>query len=231
MKTIGMIGGMSWESSAEYYRIMNEAVKEKLGGHHSCKCLMYSVDFDEIERLQHKGEWSKLTEIMVNAAQSVEKGGAEMLIICTNTMHLMFPDILQKINIPVLHIVDAVAEKIKAKGLKKVGLLGTRFTMEKDFYSKRLKEKHNIEVVIPNDKDMDLVHTIIFKELVLGKIKDKSREVYKNIVRKLAKEGAEGIILGCTEIPLLIKQKDANVPVFDTTQIHAEAAVKMALGN
>ena len=229
MKTIGMIGGMSWESSAEYYRIMNETVKEKLGGHHSCKCLMYSVDFDEIEKLQHKGEWGKLTEIMVNTAQSIEKGGAEMLIICTNTMHLMFPDILQKINIPVLHIVDAVAEKIKTKGLKKVGLLGTRFTMEKDFYSGRLKEMHGIDVIIPNDEDMDLVHTIIFKELVLGKITDQSREAYKTIINKLVKEGAEGIILGCTEIPLLIKQKDADVPVFDTTQIHAEAAVKMAI--
>ncbi len=229
MKTIGMIGGMSWESSAEYYRIMNEAVKERLGGHHSCKCLMFSFDFDEIEKLQHKGEWGKLTEIMIEAAVSLEKGGAEKLIICTNTMHLMSPDMEKEISIPILHIVDALAERIKAGGLKKVGLLGTRFTMEMNFYIDRLKEKHGIDVLVPNSKNRDIVHNIIIKELVLGETKEESREEYKKIIYKLAAEGAEGIILGCTEIPLLIKQKDTNVPVFDTTQIHAEAAVEAAV--
>lgn len=229
MKTIGMIGGMSWESSAEYYRIINETVKERLGGHHSCKCLMFSFDFDEIEKLQDKGEWGKLTEIMIKAAVSIEKGGAEMLIICTNTMHLMSSDMEKVIKIPILHIVDVVAKRIKAEGMKKVGLLGTRFTMEMNFYIDRLKEKHGIDVVVPNKKSRDIVHNIIIKELVLGKTKNESREEYKNIIYELAAEGAEGVILACTEIPLLIKQKDVNIPVFDTTQIHAEAAVETAI--
>ena len=229
MKTIGMIGGMSWESSAEYYRIMNETVKKRLGGHHSCKCLMFSFDFDEIEKLQHKGEWGKLTGIMIEAAVSLEKGGAEMIIICTNTMHLMSPEMEKEISMPILHIVDAVAERIKAEGMKKVGLLGTRFTMEMNFYIDRLKEKHGIDVLVPNSKNRDIVHNIIINELVLGKTEDKSREEYCNIINKLAAEGAEGVILGCTEIPLLIKQKDVNIPVFDTTQIHAEAAVETAI--
>lgn len=229
MKTIGIIGGMSWESSAEYYKIMNEYVKQNLGGHHSCKCLMYSVDFAEIEMLQHKGKWKKLTKIMIDAAVSLEKGGAEFLLIATNTMHLMYNNVLNSLQIPGLHIADAVAEQIKNKKLKKIALLGTKFTMQKDFYSKRLKEKHNIETIIPNDSDMDVIHQIIYNELVLGQIKDESKQKYIEIINKLIKEGAEGVILGCTEIPLLIKQTDVDIPVFDTTTIHAKAAVDKAL--
>jgi len=229
MKTIGLLGGMSWESSMVYYKIVNEKVKEILGGHHSCECIMYSVDFDTIKTLQHKGDWDELTRIMISAAQKIEKGGAQMLTICTNTMHKMYNEVQNSISIPVLHIADATAEAIKEKNLHTIALLGTRFTMEHDFYKGRLTEKHGINVLVPEGKDLETVHNIIYNELVLGVIKNESREAYKEIIEKLAKKGAQGVILGCTEIPLLIQQNDVSIPVFDTTTIHAEKTVKFAL--
>jgi len=190
---------------------------------------MYSVDFDTIKTLQHKGDWDELTRIMISAAQKIEKGGAEMLTICTNTMHKMYNEVQQSISIPVLHIADATAEAIIEKNLKTIALLGTRFTMEQDFYKGRLTEKHGINVLVPEGKDLETVHNIIYNELVLGVIKNESREAYKEIIEKLAKKGAQGVILGCTEIPLLIQQNDVSIPVFDTTTIHAEKTVKFAL--
>jgi aspartate racemase len=229
MKIIGLLGGMSWESSLVYYKIVNEKVKEKLGGHHSCECVMYSVDFDIIKKLQFEGNWDELTRIMIDAAKKIESGGAEMLTICTNTMHKMAPDIEKNISIPIVHIADATAEVIKSKNIKKVALLGTRFTMEQDFYKGRLIEKHGIDVVIPVGNDLEQVHNIIYNELVLGEIKQSSKEIYKQVIKRLVERGAEGVILGCTEIPLLIQQEDCSVPVFDTTQIHAEKTVEFAL--
>lgn len=231
MKVIGMIGGMSWESSLEYYRIINLAVKEKLGGLHSARSLMYSVDFDEIEKLQHHGDWEKATKMMVEAALRVEKGGADFIIICTNTMHKMADDVQAGIELPVLHIADAAAQAIKERSMKTVGLLGTRFTMEEDFYRRRLEEKHQIEVIIPNETDRQIVHDIIYKELCLGKIDSESRRKYIDIIRKFHEGGAEGVILGCTEIPLLVKQENSPLPIFDTTDIHARAAVDFALSD
>jgi len=229
MKTIGLIGGMSWESSLEYYRIINEEVKKKLGGFHSGKIVMYSVEFAEIEKLQHEGDWDKATEFMIDAAQKVEKGGADFLLICTNTMHKMAEEVQQNINIPLLHMVDVVAEEIQAKGQKKVGLLGTRFTMEQDFYKGRLLEKHEIEAIIPPLDERKIIHSILYNELVLGEIKKASKDKFRTIISNLVARGAEGIILGCTEIPLLIDQEDYEVPLFDTTTIHAKAAVKYAI--
>jgi len=229
MKTIGLIGGMSWESSLEYYRIINEKVKEELGGLHSAQSLMYSVDFEHIKNLQHEGNWNELTKIMIEAAQRLEKGGAELIVICTNTMHKMADDVQKNINLPLIHIADSTAQAIKSKNLKKIGLLGTKFTMEQDFYKNRLIEKHGIEVVIPNDKDRDIVHKIIYNELCLGNIKDVSKNEYIRIINDLVRNGVEGIILGCTEIPLLIKQNDVSVPIFDTTTIHAKNAVLEAI--
>lgn len=229
MKTIGLIGGMSWESSRQYYTIINESVKEKLGGLHSAKSLMYSVDFEEIGKLQHKGEWDKLTELMIEAAKNLEKGGADFIIICTNTMHKMAEEIQNNIQIPLLHIADSTAEKIKQKDIKKIGLLGTKFTMEDDFYKGRLIDKFGIDVIIPNDEERQIIHDVIYNELCLGKIKQSSKEKFKNIIQNLVSDGAEGIILGCTEIPLLIKQEDIEVYLFDTTTIHAKSAVEYAL--
>lgn len=229
MKTAGLIGGMSWESTLEYYRIMNEAVKEKLGGLHSAKCIIYSFDFEEIEKLQHEGRWKELAEIMADAARRLEKAGADFVVICTNTMHKVAEEVQKSISIPLLHIADVTAEKIKEKGLKKVGLLGTRFTMEEGFYRERLKEKHGIDVIIPKENERELVHRVIYDELCLGIVKRESKERFKEIIEGLVSRGAEGIILGCTEIPLLIKQEDADVPIFDTTTIHAKAAVELML--
>jgi len=229
MKTIGMIGGMSWESSIEYYRIVNETVKEKLGGLHSAKSLMYSVDFAEIETLQHKNRWEEATQAMIEAARHVEAGGADFVVICTNTMHKMADEVEAAIGIPLLHIADATAEAIKAQRLCKIGLLGTKFTMEEDFYAGRLIEKHGLEVLIPEAEDRKIVHRVIYDELVLGEIRSESREQYKRIIEKLIAAGAQGIILGCTEIGLLVKDEDSRVPLFDTTYIHAVAAVEMAL--
>jgi len=229
LKTIGLIGGMSWESSIEYYRIINQTVKNKLGDLHSAKSLMYSVDFAEIEVLQHDGRWEEATRMMVDAAQRVERGGADFLVICTNTMHKMADVVQQKINIPILHIADATAEIVMSQGLHKIGLLGTRFTMEEDFYKGRLEKKYGLQVIIPDVEDRTIVHRVIYEELVLGKINLDSKSDYQRIIQSLAKEGAQGVILGCTEIGLLVKEADSPVPLFDTTQIHAMAAVEYAL--
>lgn len=229
LKTIGLIGGMSWESSLEYYRIINETLKSKLGGLHSAKCLMYSVDFNEIELLQHQNKWDELTDIMVNIADTLKMGGADFIVICSNTMHKMACEIENRVGIKVLHIAEVTGEKIARKGLKKVGLLGTKFTMEQDFYKKALKDKFNIEVLIPNESERVIIHDIIYNELCKGIINQTSKKEYLEIISNLALNGAEGIVLGCTEIPLLIKQEDVKVPIFDTTTIHAVSAVEYAL--
>jgi aspartate racemase len=220
---------MSWESSLEYYRIINETVKHKLGGFHSAKSLMYSVDFQEIEQLQHQGDWEQATRMMIDAAQRVERGGADFLVICTNTMHLMAKDVERSIQIPLLHIADVTAAKIKEMSHSTVGLLGTRFTMEQDFYKGRLKNDHGIEVIIPDEKERSAIHTILYDELCMGDIKPQSRDKFKKIISNLEERGAEGIILGCTEIPLIVKQENYEIFLYDTTTLHAEAAVNFAL--
>jgi aspartate racemase len=230
MKTIGLIGGMSWESSCEYYRIINETIKDRLGGLHSAKITMVSVDFAEIEVLQREGRWDETARILIAAAQSVERGGGDFVVICTNTMHKVAEDVQEQVQIPLLHIADATAERIKSQGLNKVGLLGTKFTMEESFYKDRLIERHGLEIVIPTEPEREVVHRVIYDELCLGEIKGASKERYIQIMEHLVEEGAEGIILGCTEIGLLVGQEDSPVPLFDTTQIHAEAAVEYALG-
>jgi len=229
MKTIGLIGGMSWESSSVYYNIINETVKERLGGLHSAKCILYSVDFEEIASLQHQGEWEELTKLMINFAQQLEGAGADFIVICTNTMHKMAEEVQDNIHIPLLHIADATAEKIIEQGLRKPGLLGTKFTMEEDFYKQRLKKKYSINVIIPSYADREIIDSVIYNELCLGIIKQSSKEKFKEIIKKLISIGADGLILGCTEIPLLISQKDVEVPLFDTTTIHSKAAVAFAL--
>jgi len=226
MKTIGMIGGMSWESSLEYYRLINLGVKQRLGGLHSAKSVLVSVDFAEIEALQSAGDWETATSQMIAAARQVERAGADFLLICTNTMHKMADAVQQSIQIPLLHIADATAARVKAHGLDTVGLLGTRFTMEQDFYRGRL-EQHGLRVVIPSAEERGLVHQVIYTELVLGQINPASRAAYLRIMGGLP--GAQGVILGCTEIGLLVKQADTPLPLFDTTLIHAQAAVDFAL--
>ncbi|HDR3657102.1 aspartate racemase [Bacillus thuringiensis serovar nigeriensis] len=228
MKTIGLIGGMSWESTSEYYRIINEEIKERLGGLHSAKCLINSVDFEEIERCQSSGDWDGAGEILGNAAYSLQKGGADFIIICTNTMHKVVGKIKAKIDIPVLHIADATAKEIKRKDIQKVGLLGTKYTMEQDFYKSRIEE-NNIKVIVPSEKNRKEINKVIYTELCLGKIVSQSREYYKRVIEELVQKGAQGIILGCTEIGLLIKQENVSVPIFDTAHIHAIEAVKAAL--
>ncbi|MGE7674375.1 aspartate/glutamate racemase family protein [Lysinibacillus sp. NPDC094403] len=228
MKTIGMIGGMSWESSAEYYRLMNEEVKQQLGGLHSAKCILYSVDFQEIEHYQAEGEWSKAGQVLADAAQSLESAGAEFIVICTNTMHKVIDIIMEKITIPILHIADATANQIEKASLQKVALLGTKYTMEQDFYRARVEE-FGIEVLVPLADERAEVNRIIYEELCLGKIEQASKDYYLQVIGNLVQSGAQGIILGCTEIGLLIKQEDVNVPVFDTTVLHAQAAVNMAI--
>jgi aspartate racemase len=229
MKTIGLIGGMSWESSLLYYKIINELVKEELGDLHSAKCLMYSVDFQEIKILQHEGKWDEATKIMIDIAKRLENGGADFIIICTNTMHKMAKEIEESVSIPLLHIADATANRIVNDGVKKVALLGTAFTMEQDFYKGRLIEEFNLEVIVPNEEERKIVHEIIYDELCRGIIKEESKEVYLKIIDSLIKQGAEAVILGCTEITLLITQENCNIPVYDTTRIHAESAVDFAL--
>ena len=229
MKIIGLIGGMSWESSAEYYRLINEEVRNRLGSTHSAKSLMWSMDFAEIETLQHEGNWQALSDKMCQAAVSLERGGADFIVICTNTMHKLAEQVQACLNIPLLHIADATAKEITSKNIKKVGLLGTEFTMKQDFYKGRLADKFGLEVFIPNDEDCQIVHRIIYQELVAGVIRDESRQQYRQIIQKLVDAGAEAIILGCTEIMLLVSPADSAVPVFDTTEIHAQAAVNMAL--
>lgn len=228
MKMIGQIGGMSWESTALYYRIINEQVKQQLGGLHSARSLMYSVDFHEIEKLQAAGEWQKAGEILAEAAISLEKGGADFIVLCTNTMHKVAQQIIDAVSIPLLHIADATAQRIRQAGVKKVGLLATAFTMEQEFYKGRLNQSE-IEVLVPDAAGRKVVHDIIYQELCLGVIRDESRAQYRKIIAELVEQGAEAIILGCTEITLLVKAEDASVPLFDTTLIHAEDAVKLAL--
>lgn len=230
MKTIGLIGGMSWESSLEYYRIINEEVKNRLGGLHSAKCLLYSVDFEEIERFQAEGKWDEAGQRLGDAARSLENGGADFIILCTNTMHKVIGHIEEKINIPILHIAEATANQIKKLNLHTVGLLGTKYTMEQDFY-KSVIELHGIKVLVPNDSEREMVNKVIYEELCLGSIRESSRDGYKKVIKNLVDHGAEGIILGCTEIGLLIKQEDSEVPLFDTTRIHAIESVKKALEN
>ncbi|EHQ88423.1 aspartate/glutamate racemase family protein [Desulfosporosinus youngiae] len=228
MKTIGLIGGMSWESSSEYYRILNEEVKHRLGGLHSAKCLLYSIDFEEIEICQRNGEWEKAALILIDAAQSLESAGSDFLVICTNTMHKVAEEIQAAINIPILHIADITAQHVLANGIKTVGLLGTRYTMEQDFYKARL-EARGINVLIPKETDRVMVNTIIYNELCLGQIIEESRDSYKRVIVDLIGRGALGIILGCTEIGLLVKPEDSAVPLFDTTLLHAVGAVNFAL--
>lgn len=229
MKRIGLIGGMSWESSIVYYELLNKKVRELLGGHHSCKSLMDTVDFDHIVKLQHENRWEELDEIMTDSAKRLEKAGADIVVLCTNTMHLCTPAIKANITIPFLHIAEATGMEIVSKGIKKVALLGTKFTMEKDFYKEVLVKQFGIEVIIPTDEEREQVHQIIYGELVQGEIKDESRQIYQTIIHNLELRGAEGVILGCTEIPLLIANTDVNIPTFDTTTIHAEKAVEWAL--
>lgn len=228
-KTIGMLGGMSWESTASYYRKINEGIKAELGGLHSAKICLVSVDFDEIERLQHIGDWDGTAEILSAAAAATERGGADFLLICTNTMHKIAPQIEENISIPILHIADATAEQLRRDGIKKVGLLGTRFTMEQEFYKGRLTEKYGIEVIVPDEPDREDVHTVIYDELCLGTIDGASRTRYLKIIEGLTNNGAEAVILGCTEIALLVQQEHTTTPLYDTTAIHAEQAVLKAL--
>lgn len=229
MKTVGLIGGMSWESSLLYYQIMNEYVKERLGGHNSAKTLMYSVNFQEIKTLQHQGNWGEATRIMIDSAQKLEMAGAELIVICTNTMHKMAQEIEESVCIPLIHIADSTAVKIVKDGVRKVALLGTAFTMEQDFYKGRLTEKFGLEVIVPNEVDRSAIHDIIYQELCLGIIKEESKQTYLKIINSLKQQGAEAVILGCTEITLLISQDDCSIPVYDTTRIHAESAIDFAL--
>ena len=231
MKTIGLIGGMSWESSVVYYELINRKVRELMGGFHSCKSIMVTVDFAEIEPLQHRGEWDKLDDMMVQAAQQLEAAGADIVVLCTNTMHLCSPAIIKNISIPFLHIAQATGEEIVAKKLKKVALLGTKFTMEKDFYKEYINTNYGVEVIIPDKAEREQIHSIIYNELVHGIFKDSSRAIYQQIIKNLENRGAEGVILGCTEIPLLISDKDVNILTFDTTTIHATHAVEWAVGD
>ncbi len=226
---IGLIGGMSWESSAEYYRIINREVRNRLGGVHSARSLMWSVDFGEIERLQHLGNWDELTKRMKDAALRLQRGGADFVLLCTNTMHLMADEIAAAIDIPLLNIADPTAEQIKAAGFRKVGLLGTAFTMERDFYKGRLQKVFGLDVVVPDADDRRVVHNIIYEELVAGEVRAVSRMAYREVIGRLIARGAQAIILGCTEIMLLVSEEDSSVPLFDTTTIHAIAAVDRAL--
>lgn len=228
-KTIGLIGGMSWESSAEYYRIVNQEMQKRLGGVHSARSLMWSVDFGEIERLQHAGDWDRLAEEMKDAAIRLERGGADFVVLCTNTMHRLADAVISAVEIPLLHIADPTAQRIKAAGFERIGLLGTAFTMEQDFYKGRLRDHYGLDVMTPEPEDRRVVHEIIYKELVVGEIRPESREAYRAVMARLIERGAEAIILGCTEIMLLVSDHDSAVPLYDTTTIHAVAAVDFAL--
>lgn len=220
---------MSWESSAEYYRIINQTVRDRLGGVHSARCLMWSFDFDEVEALQRAGRWDEATVLLIDAAQRVERGGADFFLLCTNTMHRMADVVSAAVGIPLLHIADPTAEQIRAAHIKTVGLLGTAFTMEQDFYKGRLTRKFGLDVLVPDAADRTLVHRIIYDELVKGRVEKDSRDAYRAVIKRLVASGAEAVILGCTEIMLLVKAEDSSVPLFDTTRIHAEAAVGRAL--
>ncbi len=228
MKTIGLLGGMSWESTVTYYQIINEVVKETMGGLHSAKILLYSVDFAQIEECQAKGEWDKSAEILAQAAQGLEKAGADFIVICTNTMHKVANEILEKIHIPLIHIAEATAEKLQQNNIRKVALLGTKYTMTQDFYKQKLIDA-GIEVLIPENEEIEVINDVIYGELCLGVISAESKQKYLAVIEKLAEKGAEGVILGCTEIGLLIQQQDTKLPVFDTTQIHAQKAAYVAM--
>jgi aspartate racemase len=229
MKTIGLLGGMSWESTVEYYRAINEGVKNSLGGLHSAKIVLYSVDFDPIEKLQHKGDWEGTTKILSEAALRIQNAGADFLVICTNTMHKVAPEIEKTIRIPILHIADSTAEVLVKNGIKTVGLLGTAFTMKQDFYKGRLMEKYGLQVLVPNDADRNMVHNVIYQELCLGHKVESSKAEYLRIIEYLTNQGAEAVILGCTEIGLLVNQTDTHVQLYDTTAIHAAKAVEYAI--
>ena len=230
MRTIGLLGGMSWESSSEYYRLINQHIQQRLGGLHSAQCVMYSVDFAQVEELQHRGAWEEAGALLADAAQRLERAGADIVVLCTNTMHKVAPAIEAAIAIPLLHIADPTAHAITREGIRVVGLLGTRFTMEQEFYKGRLVAQHGLEVLVPPADQQAIVHQIIYEELCLGRIVPESREAYRAIMAELVEAGAQGIILGCTEIGLLVQEHDTTVPVFDTTKLHAEAAVDFALG-
>ena len=229
MKTIGLLGGMSWESTALYYKLINEEVKKQLGGLHSAKVVIYSVDFDEIEKLQHLGAWDETAKILGEAAKNIQNASADFLVICTNTMHKVAPLIEEHIDIPILHIADATGKKLQNENIKKVGLLGTAFTMKQDFYKERINKNFDIEVLIPSEEDMNIVHKIIYEELCLGLIKEDSKKEYLRIIDDLASQGAQGVILGCTEIGMLVNQADTQVKLYDTTLIHSLEAVAEAL--
>jgi aspartate racemase len=230
MKTIGLIGGMSWESTVPYYRIVNETVRARLGGLHSAKLVLYSVDFHEIEFLQHSGDWDEAGRMLAQAARSLQMAGADFLVLCTNTMHKIANFIERAVSIPLFHIADPTAQEIKQAGLKQVGLLGTRFTMEQEFYRGRLRDQHHLDVLIPDDADRGVVHKIIYEELCLGLVRDASRAEYRRIIQRLVDQGAQGVILGCTEISMLVGPSDSPVPLFDTMSIHARKAAEWALG-
>ena len=229
MKIIGLIGGMSWESSIEYYRIINERTKAILGGLHSAKSLMVSVDFAEVEVLQHQGRWTEAAEMLIDATKDLENGGADFIVLCTNTMHKVAEDIQAGVKIPLLHIADATAQRVKEAGIQKIGLLGTRFTMQEEFYKGRLSRNYGLEVSVPDEQAREMIHRVIYDELVLGKIEQDSKAQYLGVIEQMVSQGVEGVILGCTEIGLLVQQEDSRVPLFDTTRIHAEAAVEYAL--
>lgn len=229
MKTIGLLGGMSWEFTVSYYQLLNQSVNKKLGGLHSAKIILNSVNFDEIEKLQRQGDWTQTAKILSKAAQAVEASGADFLIICTNTMHKVFDTISNSVSIPLIHIADATAVELQQQNITKVGLLGTKFTMEQDFYKGRLKDKFAIDVIVPNEVDQQMIHQVIYQELCLGKINDSSKVQYLNIINRLHQQGAQAIILGCTEIALLIDQKDTEVLLFNTTAIHAQVAAEFAM--
>ncbi len=229
MKTIGLIGGMSWESTVPYYRLVNEGIKARLGGLHSAKVVLYSLDFHEIEQLQRDGDWDAAGDVLAEAARRLQAAGADLLVLCTNTMHKVAPQMEAAVSIPLLHIADGTATAIKAAGHRTVGLLGTRFTMEQDFYRQRLQDRHGLQVIVPEADDRRVVHDVIYDELCRGVVRDESREAYRRIMEDLVARGAEAIILGCTEIGLLVGRQDARVPLFDTTALHADAAVEAAL--
>ena len=230
MKTLGLIGGMSWESTAHYYSRINQLVAERLGGLHSARLLLYSLDFDDLQRLQHADDWAGAARLLVDTARRLERAGAEGLVICANTMHLVAPEIEAEVKLPLIHVANATAAAVKARGIRTVALLGTRFTMEKDFYRARLEQKHGLRVMIPEGSERAAIHRIIFEELCKGKVLPESRQAFFNVISRLAMAGAEGAILGCTEFTLFGASSDAGIPLFDTTEIHARAAVEWALG-
>jgi aspartate racemase len=229
MKVIGLIGGMSWNSTMEYYRIINESFARKLGGLHSPRLVLYNLDFDEIQRAQHEDRWDDLAGILINAGNAVERAGADFLLICTNTMHKVAEDVEKEVRLPLLHITDVIGESVRERRMHRVGLLGTKFVMKESFYRGRLRERFSLEVLVPEEDNMDTIHHIIYTELCEGKINASSRRICGDIIGHLVDQGAEGIVLGCTELPLLIHPGDVNTPIFDTTRLHAEAAVNLAL--